>query len=231
MSTSFKGPLVRAFLLSLLLPVSATAQQGQAAPAAGVPPPIASGFTRSLVGPTARMLKPGEFYVAGVAIVIPIVQVGVTNWLELGGGAWPGGAYWVTPKFQIHKGERTSVAAGLVHAFAPGDDGGQLGVAYVVATRESGQGAWTYGGGVAYARDNQGESGVVPVFQVGGERRLSRHVWFLSENYLFGPAGIVSAGLRVQGKHASFDVAVPVFIDGDGAFPGFLASVGFRFGG
>jgi hypothetical protein len=229
MGASVRKILLGAVAALLLCPAAGLARQ------APTPSPVplvapAAGFTRSLFGPTGRMLQPGEGYVAAVAILVPIVQVGVTPWLELGGGVVPGGLFYVTPKFRVHQGRRTSTAAGLAQFFAPGADGGGGGLAYVVATRESDRGAWTYGGGVAYAWEREGDAGVLPVIQIGGERRLGRYVWFLSDNYVFGPAVMASAGIRLQGKHLSADFAVPVFIGEDGVVPGLLITVAWIFG-
>jgi len=57
---------------------------------------------------------------------------------------------------------------------------------------------------------------------VGGERRLSRRLKFVTENYVWeGPSGIISGGVRFIGDRLSADVglAVPIVDDGFFAFP------------
>lgn len=189
-----------------------------------------SGFTRSLFGATGRMLTPGEVTITGIAIVLPFVQVGVTDWLEIGGGGI-GGAAWVTPKVRVYHGDRTRVAAGAVHAWSWGRDSGATGVAYVVATRESGRGAWTVGGGLGYSVDSRGDTELGPMVQLGGERRLSRRVWLLTDNYLIGSVGVLSAGLRVQWRYAFLDAGLPAVIYSGEVAPAAIVNVGVRFGG
>ncbi len=54
-----------------------------------------------------------------------------------------------------------------------------------------------------------------PVAMLGGERRLSRRVKFISENYIFNGGGIASVGVRFLGERLSADLGVfaPVGVD------------------
>jgi len=60
-----------------------------------------------------------------------------------------------------------------------------------------------------------------PVLMLGGERRLSRRVKLLSENYLFDGAGVASIGVRFLGERLSADLggAVPLGVDGSVVVP------------
>jgi len=75
----------------------------------------------------------------------------------------------------------------------------------------------TAGAGIAYSGDDQGA-----LFMVGGERRVSRALKLISENYITKSGnGIVSGGLRFMGERLSADLAlaVPVGLGTIVAFP------------
>ena len=57
---------------------------------------------------------------------------------------------------------------------------------------------------------------------IGGDRRISRSVKLISENYILERGrGIVSGGVRFIGDHLSADVglAIPIVVDQPVAFP------------
>jgi hypothetical protein len=187
--------------------------------------PIAS---KLFLGPTGRSLKRGEGYLAIDSLFLPVFQVGVTDRFSIGLGAPFYGfvkTAWITPKFQLYRDERTAVSTGVLHLFVP--DFGLGGYGYVVATRGTPNGAVTFGGGVLYGRD-EGESETLPMFTVGGERRIGRRTKFVTENYIFKEGAIAAAGVRILGQTISTEVGCLAFIGDGDALPGFFFNFVFH---
>lgn len=180
--------------------------------------------TRLFFGPTGRSLKKGEVYFGVYEVLLPFVQVGITDRLSIGAGTplvfgdfeRP---YWFTPKLQVFQRGRTSASVGAMH-FLNIDDDAHVGIAYGVVTHGSTDSAISVGGGYAYARwtgdeyrdDDDAGAGVV---MIGGEHRVSRRMKLVSENYLFKGGGFVSGGVRFFGEKLSADVGLvlPLFED------------------
>jgi hypothetical protein len=178
--------------------------------------------TRLFFGPTARSLPKGRTYFGVYEFLMPFVQVGVTDRFSIGGGTplvfgfdESERPFWITPKLQVLDTGRTQVAVGAFHGFA---DGENAGIAYGVVTTGRSDASVTAGFGYAYSSDG-GHGAVV---MIGGERRTSRHVAFVTENYIWkGGDGIVSGGVRFFGERLSADVglAVPLGTDAHFALP------------
>lgn len=179
--------------------------------------------TRLLFGPTARAVPKGQTYLGVFGIVMPFVQVGVTDRFSIGGGTpliagfddWER-PFWVTPKLQVYGGDRAQLAVGAMHVFDTGGDGG--GIAYSVGTMGKDSGSLTIGAGVAYT----GSGADTGVLMVGGERRVSRRLKLVTENYIWsGGTGIGSGGIRFIGEKLSADLglAFPVGDDSFFVFP------------
>jgi len=179
--------------------------------------------TRLFFGPTGRSLKKGESYLGVYELFMPFVQFGVTDRLSLGGGTplFIGGGdhpFWFTPKFQVYEGGRASVAVGALHFLNVGD--GAFGIAYAAGTFGSRDDAVTVGLGWAYevyGEENTGQA----VIMAGGERRLSRRLKLITENYIVGGDAVVSGGLRFLGESLTADIGLitPLFSGGLYAFP------------
>ena len=99
-----------------------------------------------------------------------------------------------------------TVAAGVIHFFVSSED--DFGIAYVATTFGPSDAAVTAGAGCAYATGDEG--GCSAVVMVGGERRLSRRVKFISENYVWQDSGLLSAGFRFLGDRLSADVGLVI---------------------
>jgi hypothetical protein len=180
--------------------------------------------TRLFMGPTARMLAPGEGYIAGYGLLIPTIQVGVTKRFSMGAGVMPIGLladvpvpFWITPKVQLFDGRHTDVAAGVLHSTYLGR--ASMGIAYVVTTTGDETGSLTVGGGLAYAKVADHDArGVAPMFQLGGARRVNKRVAVVTENY-FDPThgvGWLSGGVRLYARRFSFDLGlVGPFAEGE----------------
>lgn len=167
--------------------------------------------TRLFFGPTARSLPKGGTYFGVYEFLMPFVQVGVTDRFSMGGGTplvfgFDEGErpFWITPKLQVLDTGRTQVAVGAFQSFV---DGENAGIAYGVVTTGRSDASITAGAGYGYS--SGGAHGAVVM--LGGERRASRHVAFVTENYIWkGGQGIVSGGVRFFGERLSADVGLAV---------------------
>lgn len=174
--------------------------------------------TRLFFGPTARSLKRGEAYFGVYEVLLPFVQVGITDRFSIGGGTpllfgdfeRP---FWVTPKLQVANRGSTTVALGVLHFFN-WDDDANVGIAYGAVTRGSTDSALTVGAGYSYENTDDDNAGSA-VVMLGGEHRVSRRIKFVTENYLFKGGGFASAGVRFFGEKlsADFGLVVPLFDD------------------
>jgi hypothetical protein len=221
-----------ALMLAWLCPASAAAQTSSDQSTDVVP----SDTSRLFIGPTGRLLAPGQGYVSFDGIFMATVQVGVTRRFSMGAGTplLPYGGphpFWITPKVQVYDGDRVAVAAGLMNVFMPGV--GTVGMAYSAGTIGTLEASATIGGGVFYADENgpRGGSGVTPVVLAGGERRFRPRVSFLTENYLGAHGGLLSAGVRWRGPAWQVNLAPMLAFGGDWAFPAIFFSFAYKFGG
>ena len=176
--------------------------------------------TRLFFAPTGRSLKKGEAYLGVYEILLPFVQVGVTDRISIGAGTplvfgdfeQP---FWVTPKVKLIETRSTAVSAGVMHFF--NIDEASIGIAYGVVTQGSADNAVTVGLGYSYARTDDEDAGSA-VVMLGGERRVSRRVKVVSENYVFKGGGFVSAGVRFFGEKLSADLGLVAPLSGDDLF-------------
>ncbi len=175
--------------------------------------------TRLFFGPTGRSLKKGEAYFGVYEVLLPFVQVGITDRLSIGAGTpLIFGDFerpvWVTPKFQVASGRSTAAAIGVMHFFNVDD--ASIGIAYGAVTQGSNDSAATLGLGYAYARTDDEDAGSA-VVMVGGEHRVSRRIKLVTENYAFKGGGFASGGVRFFGEKlsADFGLVVPLFSDED----------------
>ena len=186
--------------------------------------------TRLFFAPTARSLPRGEGYVGVYEIVLPFVQVGVTDRFSIGGGTplvFSGDvrAFWFTPKLQLVARERVQVAAGILHVSIPFEDVPDGGIAYGVATVGAPDRSASFGLGYAYSAGNR-----TPIAMIGGETRTGRRLKLMTESWFWtgGGNGVVSGGIRFLGERLSADLAlmVPLFEE---ATPFPLVSFAWRF--
>jgi hypothetical protein len=177
--------------------------------------------TRTMFTPTARSLKRGESYFGVSELSVPFVQFGITDRISIGGGTTPffigkGQPFWLTPKVQLFSGPKTQAAVGMVHLASLGNGG--FGVAYGAVTRGTASAAATVGVGYAYVQ-GFGTKGGVPVLLVSGERRVSRRVKLLTDNYVLRGGGMIGAGIRIFGKRRAVDLGVATPIGGNVFYP------------
>lgn len=167
--------------------------------------------TRLFFAPTGQMLKKGEGYFADYQLFFPGVAYGVTDNISIGGGVsiFPTGldnqVYYVTPKVGRSFGEQIHLAAGLLFA---GTGGGTGGIGYGVGTLGDGDRSVTFGLGYGFAG---GEIESRPVAMLGGEKRVSRRVALVTENYLLPVSEdniVYSFGIRLMGEKLTTDFAI-----------------------
>jgi hypothetical protein len=188
--------------------------------------------TRLFFGPTGRSLKRGTGYLGVYEVLLPFVQVGVTDRISLGAGTpllfGDGSAhpFWITPKIQVYGTESVQASVGVMHFFNVGD--GNFGIAYVVGTRGTADSAVTGGVGYAYDRSYNTQNGA-PVVMIGGEHRVTRGLKILTENYIFNGGGILTGGVRWLGERFSADLALVVPTDGGSAVAFPLVNVVYSF--
>lgn len=189
--------------------------------------------TRLFFGPTARSLKQGAGYVGVYEVLLPFVQVGLTDRISVGAGTpliCCGNSeqpFWITPKVQIYAGESVQASIGAMHFLNVGD--GNFGIAYVVGTRGSLDSAVTGGVGYAYERSYDRTNGAA-VAMIGAEHRVTRGIKILTENYLFSGGVIMTGGVRWMGERFSADLGVVVPTDWGSAVAFPLVNVVYGFG-
>jgi hypothetical protein len=167
--------------------------------------------TRLFFAPTGQMLKKGEGYVSDYELFFPGVAYGVTDNISIGGGfsllpaAAEDQAYYFTPKIGFSPAEKVHLAAGVLFA---GTKGGTGGVYYAVGTVGDGNGSVTLGGGYGFAG---GKIERKPVGMLGAEKRVSRRIALVTENYLLPVSHdnlLYSFGLRFMGEKITTDLAL-----------------------
>ena len=194
--------------------------------------------SRLLFGPTAETLPRGQGYLGVFGLMLPFVQVGVTDNVMVGGGApvplllgpgLSGGMpFMLSAKVRVWHAPRTSIAGGVIHLGQPSGDG--TGLAYVVATHRHAAGATTFGGGCAYVTTGKG----VPcrlVLSAGARGDINHRVSVLTDNYvLVGEGALVSGGVRIGGTNFATDLGLGVAISG-GLLPVASINFSYHFGG
>lgn len=189
--------------------------------------PADSHNTRLLFAPTGRALRKGEGYFGVYDVLLPFVQVGVTDRLSLGGGtplSFGGGSehpFWFTPKLQVLAKDKAQAAVGVIHITGVGHTAG---IAYGVATLGPSEQALTVGLGYAYSGSER-----APIAMIGGEYRASRRIKWITENWLWrGGPGFVSGGIRFLGERVTADLGLIVpLVEETMAFP--LVSFAWHF--
>lgn len=186
--------------------------------------------TRLLFGPTGRTLARGRGYFGVHELIVASVNVGVTNRIQMGGGTFiiPSTDIWILiPKLGIYQGERLNISAGALYGGAGGESGG---IAYGVGTWGSADNSVTLGVG-------QGITGAKiegkPVIMAGAERRISRRVALVTENYIIqgekaSSEGIIMLGARFLAERFTLDFAL-MNVATDPVFPG-IPYVAFMIG-
>ena len=181
--------------------------------------------TRLFFAPTGRMLKQGEGYFADYYLFFPTVTFGLTDRITFGCGMSiiPGAdqLFYFTPKVGLISTESFNVAAGALIVKVPGDaddDNASVGILYGVGTFGGPDASVTAGIGYGYSGDDLADR---PVFMIGGEKRLSRRIAFVTENWIVpGTDPLVSGGFRFFGRKMSVDLGLMNMLGEDAVSPG-----------
>jgi hypothetical protein len=218
-------------VIALLLPVSALAQQG--GPGAPEATSDASPGSYLVFSPSAHALAAGHGYVQFADMVFPRFQVGVTDRFSVGAAtfAFCPRAALLTPKLQIHRGAKTSVAVGVMHLV--GFSKFNTGIAYGVSTTDVTDASITVGLGMGYATYR--DSHDVPhtarhvMGLIGGEFRKSAHNSIVAEGYIFGPGGMAMVAGRHTWTRVSLDFGLMMPIVSTPALPVPVVNLSWRF--
>ena len=149
---------------------------------------------RLFFAPTGRGLRKGEATLQDVSVYLLGVNYGITDNFSLGGyvSLVPGVALSdqllvLTPKFSFPISEKVHVGAGLLYVRAPtfnrnsSSNSVGAGIGYGAMTYGSADDNVTFGLGYGFV---QGDIGSTPIIQVGGQKRVSRKISLISENYI-----------------------------------------------
>jgi hypothetical protein len=182
--------------------------------------------TRLFFAPTGRTLRRGETYFGDAYILFPTIQTGITDLVSLGGGVSiiPGLSldeqlYYLTPKVGVLASPSLNVSVGaLIAGVGRASSESPVGLGYGVATFGGADASVTTGAGFGFSRASTSQA----ILMLGGERRVSRSIALLSENYLYtgnGRSGLVSAGVRFMGERLAVDLAGVIVSQASTPFP------------
>jgi hypothetical protein len=207
-------------IVASLAPATALAQEG-------------SPGSYLVFSPSAHALAAGHGYVQMAQAVFPRFQVGVTDRFSVGAATfafYPRAAL-LTPKLQIHRGAKSSVAVGVMHLV--GFPKFNTGLAYGVSTTDVADASITFGLGMGYATYR--DSHHVPhtarhvMGLVGGEFRKSAHNSIVAEGYIFGPGGMAMVAGRHTWTRFSLDYGFMMPIVSTPALPAPVVNLAWRF--
>ena len=187
--------------------------------------------TRLYFAPTGRTLKKGKGYFSNYYLFFPGFSYGLTDRLTVGGGfsIFPGvdmdeQLFFIAPKLGLMQNESVQVALGALFVRVPGDDGWDddpegAGIFYGVTTLGNPDASLTLGFGYGFVGGNLAER---PMVVIGGEKRLTRHTAFVTENWIYPGLEnpLISYGVRFFGKRLSVDLALLNTIGDEALFPG-----------
>lgn len=199
--------------------------------------------SRLLFAPTGRPLKKGDGYFSDYEVLFPGLAVGITDHVSIAGGVSmiPGlgieeQVFYVSPRVGWELNDKAAVSAGFLYAgVAAEDDIEDLAIGFVVGTFGSRKRSLSVG--VGMGGNGVGDFDAHPIVMIGGQATLTRHVAFVSENWLAVGEGFdlaeqpMGVGLRFFGDRLSADVGI-VFTPSTVGSGGFLpwASFSYHFG-
>ena len=178
---------------------------------------------RLFFAPTGRGLRKGEATLQDAELYLVGLNYGITNSLSMGGymSVFPGVSLgqqflMLTPKLSYPISDKLHMGFGLLYIRVPtgdifgGGSGGSAtaaGIGYGTLTYGSADDNFTVGLGYGFV---EGEIGSTPTIQVGGQKRISRRISLISENYLIadnqaGMGGLY--GLKFNWRRTNLGVA------------------------
>lgn len=186
--------------------------------------------SRLFVSPTARPIGDGNGYIAIYELFFPYVAYGVGDSVTLAGGMsinpGTGRFFYGGAKATLVDRPQAAFAVGAIGVLGVGAGvSGGAGILQAVGTRGGDKGALTLGAAFGVA---DGEIDGHPAIVIGGDRRLSDSIRFVTENYVFvglNDGFMVSGGLRFVGDRLTGDFGLFTFpalldeLDGLPLFP------------
>ena len=174
--------------------------------------------SRYFFGPSGRNLRQGEGTVQDVSLYFVGGNYGLTNNLSVGGyvSLIPGLGLQnqllvLTPKLSIPFRADVSLGAGVLFMRIPDFDnngnGYGVGLLYGAVTKGSADNNVTLGVGYGFAGNDVGST---PTLLISGQRRISRKVSLITENYLVASNNAVLGGLygiKLNWQRTSFGMA------------------------
>ncbi|RZL12746.1 MAG: hypothetical protein EOO62_10225 [Hymenobacter sp.] len=172
---------------------------------------------RLFFGPTARNLRQGEGVLQDAYVWLVGVNYGITDNISMGGylsivpGVDPGNQFiMLTPKVSVPLRENLHAGAGALYIRVPDFDNGNgtgVGLLYGALTWGSADNNLTAGIGYGFAGNGIGST---PTLMLGGQRRVSRRISLVSENYFIanseaGAGGLY--GLKINWKRTNLGLA------------------------
>ncbi|GAB3293100.1 hypothetical protein ACFQT0_06160 [Hymenobacter humi] len=159
---------------------------------------------RLFFAPTGRGLRKGENALQAVSLYLVGGNFGITDNISLGGyvslipGIGLGNQFvMLTPKFSMPVSDKVHVGVGVLYLRIPDFDGllsksTGAGILYGSATYGSADNNVTGGLGYGFF---EGEIGSTPILQFGAQKRVSRRVSLISENYIVADSRAGMGGL------------------------------------
>ncbi len=185
--------------------------------------------TRLYFAPTGRMLPKGKGYIADYYLFFPSFNYGVSSNVSLGGGfsIFPTGnmsdqIYFFTPKMGLNRSENLNIAAGALILKMPDfddEDSPLVSVLYGTCTYGASEGSLTFGFGYGMVEKKLADK---PMVVLGGEKRLTRRLAFVSENWTIPGVenALVSYGIRFLTEKFTTDFAFLNVTGDEAIFPG-----------
>jgi hypothetical protein len=167
--------------------------------------------SRLFFSPTARPLGQGNAYLSVIQIFFPFAAFGINDVLTFGGGIslFPGAKnqiLYAAPKVTFVNSPKVGISGGVLYLSVSDDF--NAGILYGVSSFGNSQKfSFTFGMGYGFAGNNIAEN---PILLVGFERRLSRSIKFISENWIVTgeDESFLSFGIRVFGEKLAADLAL-----------------------
>jgi len=186
--------------------------------------------TRLYFAPTGRCLKKGRGYFADYYLFFPMATYGITDNITIGGGfsLLPGidiseQIFYLTPKLGLVSTDNLALSIGALIIKIPGfgeENSPIVGILYGVGTYGKPDASLSFGLGYGFVDNELAEK---PMVVLGGERRLSQRIAFVTENWIFPGVEypLISYGLRFFGESLSVDFALIILLGEEFFFPGF----------
>ncbi|RZK14996.1 MAG: hypothetical protein EOO56_23805 [Hymenobacter sp.] len=181
---------------------------------------------RLFFGPTARNLRQGEGAIQDVWIYLAGVNYGITNNISMGvylsvvpGVSLNDQFIMLTPKVSVPLRENLHAAVGALYIRVPNFDGGGVGAGllYGALTWGSADSNFTAGLGYGFAGNNIGST---PTLLLGGQRRVSRRMSLITENYFIANSDAGAGGLygiKLNWKRTNFGLAAAYVLSYQGS--------------